>query len=270
MSSSIHNQFLFFRESLDDYHDRRERLIKASRDITNISKKTIFLLHRLALEAQDASERADASKIGLKKLTEVQKLYADMRDELAGDEYWRYERQVSPGLQEYIEALSFAHFLEHGGLITYEQAQATLCGTDGIAFFPLTISDYLLGVSDLTGELMRFAISGFGRPGGRARALETCIFVRNCKSGGFTPYVWELHKKQAVTAQSLSKIEDAAYTAVVRTSEFDLPAEMLDDIVNQTVLDYSNNHRNLEREVDDQHSRFLPSSQNQYMYWNEI
>lgn len=44
-----------------------------------------------------------------------------------------YERQVSPGLQEYIEALSFAHFLEHGGLITYEQVQATLCGADGIA-----------------------------------------------------------------------------------------------------------------------------------------
>ncbi|KAJ4489585.1 Translin [Lentinula edodes] len=254
MSSSIHNQFLLFRDLLDDYHDRRERLIKASRDITNISKKTIFLLHRLALEAQDASARADASKTGLKKLTEVQKLYADMKDELAGDQYWRYERQVSPGLQEYIEALSFAHFLEHGGLITYEQVQATLCGADGIAFFPLTISDYLLGVSDLTGELMRFAISGFGRPGGRARALETCIFVRNCKSDfeRFTPYVWELHKKQAVTAQSLSKIEDAAYTAVVRTSEFDLPAEMLDDIVNQTVLNYSNNRRNLEREVDDQ------------------
>lgn len=30
----------------------------------------------------------------------------------------------------------------------------------------------------------------------------------------------------------------AAYTAVVRTSEFDLPPEMLDDIVNQVVSNY--------------------------------
>ncbi|KAJ3736909.1 Translin [Lentinula guzmanii] len=251
-SSSIYDHFLFFRESLDDYHDRREKLIKASRDITNISKKTIFLLHRLALEAKDASARINASTAGLKKLHEVQKMYADMKDDLVGDQFWRYQRQVSPGLQEYIEALSFAHFLENGKLVTYEQVQATLCGADGVAYFPLTISDYLLGVSDLTGELMRFAISGFGKPGGRSRALETCNFVRNCKSDfeRFTPYVWELHKKQAVTAQSLSKIEDAAYTAVVRTSEFDLPPEMLDDIVNQTVSSYNHNDRKIERGDD--------------------
>ncbi|KAJ4476691.1 Translin [Lentinula aciculospora] len=254
MSSSIYDQFLFFKEALDDYHDQRERIIKASRDITNISKRTIFLLHRRALEAQDAPARVKASKTGLTKLGEVQRMYASMKDELDGDQFWRYQRQVSPGLQEYIEALSFAHFLENGNLVTYEQVQATLCGTDGVAYFPLTISDYLLGVSDLTGELMRLAISGFGSPGGRSRALETCTFVRNCKSDfeRFTPYVWELHKKQVVTAQSLSKIEDAVYTAVLRTSEFDLPAEMLDDIVNQTVSSYNSHTRNFERQDDDQ------------------
>ncbi|KAJ3973172.1 Translin [Lentinula raphanica] len=253
MSSSIHDQFVLFRDSLDDYHDRRERLIKASRDITNISKKTIFLLHRLALEAQDAPARASAAKAGLNKLREVQKMYAGMKDELVGDNFWRYQRQVSPGLQEYIEALSFAHYLEHANLISYDQVQATLCGADGIAYFPLTISDYLLGISDLTGELMRFAISGFGSPGGRSRALETCYLVRNCKSDfeRFTPHVWDLHKKQAVTAQSLSKIEDAVYTAVVRTSEFDLPPEMLDDLVNETVFTYNREGKNFERGNDD-------------------
>lgn len=67
-----------------------------------------------------------------------------------------------------------------------------------------------------------------------------------------TPHFKELHKKQSVTAQSLEKIEDgscveiysiasililhaAAYAVVVRTSEYDLPPELLDDLVAQTV-----------------------------------
>ena len=50
-------------------------------------------------------------------------------------------------------------------------------------YFPLTIPDYLLGLSDLTGELMRFAISGISRKGGRQKALKVCAFVRACKAG---------------------------------------------------------------------------------------
>lgn len=58
-------------------------------------------------------------------------MYAKMHSELEGDRYWRYQRQVSPGLQEYIEALSFAHYLDHGSLVTFEQAQETLCDVGG-------------------------------------------------------------------------------------------------------------------------------------------
>lgn len=65
----------------------------------------------------------------------------------------------------------------------------------------------------------------------------------------------DLRKKQAVTAQSLQKIEDGedcrlscifsscfiamhisvAYAIMVRSSEYDLPPEILDDIVERTV-----------------------------------
>ena len=38
---------------------------------------------------------------------------------------------ASPGLQEYIEALSFAHYLEHRTLIPYTQVQASLCNDEG-------------------------------------------------------------------------------------------------------------------------------------------
>ena len=38
--------FLHFRAELDEHHDRRERVIKASRDVTALSKKMIFTLQR--------------------------------------------------------------------------------------------------------------------------------------------------------------------------------------------------------------------------------
>lgn len=55
--------------------------------------------------------------------------------------------------------------------------------TLSLQYFSLPKEDYLLGLSDLTGELMRFAISGFSRKGGRSRAMQVCKFVRDCKSG---------------------------------------------------------------------------------------
>lgn len=35
----FHDMFMGFRQELDEHHDRRERLVKASRDITAQSKK---------------------------------------------------------------------------------------------------------------------------------------------------------------------------------------------------------------------------------------
>ncbi|TFK30309.1 Translin [Coprinopsis marcescibilis] len=255
---SVKPAFENFRRELDESNDRRERLIKASRDITNLSKKTIFLLHRLMLDEDSAAKQQqctgstsnglddralalNASKQGYLRLREVQELYAGLRHELGKELFWRHERQVSPGLQEYIEALSFAHYLEHGTLISYGEVQKSLSDSDGVPYFPLTVSDYLLGLSDLTGELMRYAISGLARKGGRKRAVDVCVFVRNCKADfeRYTPYIRELRKKQAVTSSSLEKIEDAVYAIFLRSSEYDIPPDMLDDIVAQSISSLS-------------------------------
>jgi predicted translin family RNA/ssDNA-binding protein len=84
---------------------------------------------------------------------------------------------VSPGVQEYVEARAFAHYLAHGALLPFAAAAAAL------APLPLTAQDYVLGVSDVTGECMRYAIGTIPRRGGRARALALCAFVRACKAG---------------------------------------------------------------------------------------
>lgn len=72
----------------------------------------------------------------------------------------------------------------------------------------------MLGVSDLMGELMRYAITAIPRKGGRATANAVCTFVRQCKTefGTLTPHLKELVKKQRVTAESLRKIEDGGCT----------------------------------------------------------
>lgn len=148
MSSTI-QAFDLFRIDLDDYNNRREHLIKvwhsptpinnssssqSSRDVTNLSKKIIFLLHRILTDdsADDRTLALRAASRAKEKLREVQAMYAALKDELQGDRFWRYERQVSPGLQEYIEALSFTHYLEHGTLIKFEQVQDTLRDPDGV------------------------------------------------------------------------------------------------------------------------------------------
>lgn len=57
-----------------------------------------------------------------------------------------------------IEAASFLHFLEQDALISYEDVQGLLVA-DGLQCVHVTPMRYLLGLSDLTGELMRFAIN---------------------------------------------------------------------------------------------------------------
>ena len=73
---------------------------------------------------------------------------------------------------------------------------------------------------------MRLAISSISKPNGRMKASQISLFVRGCKAGEtsmhdawilqtqfldfetLTPYIHDLHKKQAVTVQSLRKVEE--------------------------------------------------------------
>lgn len=66
-----------------------------------------------------------------KKLAEVLTMLRGIAHELVGPRFWRYALNISGGLQEYIEALSFVYYIEHGRLVSYEQVQAILCDDDG-------------------------------------------------------------------------------------------------------------------------------------------
>jgi hypothetical protein len=94
----------------------------------------------------------------------------------AGQEYWRYRRAFSPGLQEFIEAVSFLHYIKHAALITREEVEEVIragtpnvrtrrCGgacvglswltplsrcVQHVAFF-VNDEDYLLGIAGKLG-----------------------------------------------------------------------------------------------------------------------
>lgn len=78
-----------------------------------------------------------AASAGREKLAEVTAIYADIKHELQGDHFWRYHKCISPGIQEFIEALSFMYYLEHGTLLTFGDAQRTLSDRHGV---PVSIS----------------------------------------------------------------------------------------------------------------------------------
>lgn len=168
-AASLVDTFSSYRDEIDAFHDRRERLIKTSRDITALSKKLIFHLHRYSnTDAPDAYASAHP------KLQEISHLLhkCGKDEELAApcgaphDTMNRFERFVGGSLEEWvrtchscqIEAVSFLHFLEKDALISYEDVQALLVA-DGLQCVHVTPMRYLLGLSDLTGELMRFAIN---------------------------------------------------------------------------------------------------------------
>ncbi|GAA5880718.1 hypothetical protein JCM8547_000023, partial [Rhodosporidiobolus lusitaniae] len=188
-ATALLDQFTDFRSELDEHQARRERVIKTSRDITALSKKLIFNLHQVA----SGKSRAAVFKEAEGKMAELRTLFEKVSVEVKGEDFWRYERQISPGLQEYLEGFTFYYYLQHHSLPTLAHAQASLIppapappaavstsvdpssapSLDASSSTPspssdepyvrVTVDDYLGGVADLTGELMRLAIASVGR-----------------------------------------------------------------------------------------------------------
>lgn len=163
--------------------------------------------------------------------------------DLQGLNAHRYARQISGGVQEYIEAASFQHYLETATLLSYDDAAAALRAIsshplpagDGEPQPPsapgvaLGYEDYLLGVYDMTGELMRFAITAMATsqalpsPGAvdrnvltDMRALRAALEGLEC---GVGPFAKDAEKKADVMRASVEKVERALYGLTVRGAE---------------------------------------------------
>jgi len=93
--------------------------------------------------------------------------------------------------------------------------------------FLITDMDYLLGVSDLTGELMRLCISSLA-VGNENYCNKVSLIIREIYDGFSNLPAnagYELSKKIQVMKECLQKVENACFQLKVRGSE--IPKELL-------------------------------------------
>ncbi|CAG6017679.1 unnamed protein product [Menidia menidia] len=85
--------FEVFQQELDTKHDKYERLVKLSRDITIESKRTIFLLHRVT-NVPDTESVLNEAEV---KLDGVRQRISQVAEELRGEDIFQFHRAFTPG-----------------------------------------------------------------------------------------------------------------------------------------------------------------------------
>ncbi|KIW17695.1 hypothetical protein PV08_04890 [Exophiala spinifera] len=230
-SSPYISIFETFRTELDEHHDRRERIIKVSRDVTAQSKKIIFALQRV--REINRPIHAGISKTTTPMYATIRQLLQSIVPDLQGLNAQRYRGNISGGIQEYMEAVLFHHYLEHRTLMGFEDAQGHL--PEGVL---LTYEDYALGVFDMTGELMRFAVTylatngrlpGVGGGGGGdddqrdgsilADLQRLRSELEQLDASGSYSLNKEFAMKMKTTRASVEKVENGVYSMIVRGKE---------------------------------------------------
>lgn len=121
------------RKRIDLYDKERDSVIRASRDVLKLSKKVIYALHRKDMKSAAAAVKQ--MKAGFSELEKIAK----------------HPKVLSSGsykvaVQEYVEALCFYELMKNNSI----PANSRL-GLDP--------EFYLMGLIDLTGELVRKAIN---------------------------------------------------------------------------------------------------------------
>ncbi|UYV78309.1 TSNAX [Cordylochernes scorpioides] len=228
-ASPFAEQFLAYQKELDDKNDRYERLVQKSRDLTIESKRTIFQLHRITGE----ESKADILGQVRKRLDEVRHgsllaIAAEVKD----CDYYLYVKAFSPGLQEFVEAVTYYYYLKENRLATWEEIQleGNFDSQEPSRNLEITQRDYILGVADLTGEVMRKCINAVGE-GDLEQPFIVCQFLRAVHAA-FQQVIAiggrEIFRKMVTLFSSLSKVERACYSLKIRGSE--IPKNHLTDL----------------------------------------
>jgi len=177
-------QFEKIRDELKRLDDSREDVIQKSREIIRLSKSVISSVHR---------GQAD------KKL--IEKMKADVK-KLPRENNETNMNYVA--LQEYVEAICFYEFMENGKIPTYSELK-------------VDVQSYLLGLCDLTGELMRKSVNSVIN-----KDYKTALRIRDFVIDLYDEVLkfdlrnGELRKKTDEIKWNLKKIEDVAYDIKIK------------------------------------------------------
>lgn len=184
------------------------------------------------------------------RLGQITDLFNTLVPEMTPPNNHRYQRNISPAIQEFIEAISFTQYLQSQTLISIEEVRARLPKEIGVSE-----EDYAMGLFDVTGEMMRFAItslstghmaSGGSKDGGPKLPGTQASLVGDLRAmrAAFEAIsvskrhdmFWEIGKKTEIMRTSVEKVERAAYGLLVRGSE--RPAGWMPDVSTMEVDTY--------------------------------
>lgn len=180
-------EFLQLRRELSAYDAARDTIIKESRDIMKLSKAAIYSLHR--------GERAAAKQ----QLVQAERIIAKLLKEVQRDAHLR-DGSFSSSLEEYTEAKAFHRFLEDGTLISRKELKV------------VDTEEYILGLCDLTGELVRHAVLCATRRDRKSvQRVRDVIDAVHGQLLQFDLRNSELRKKYDSIKYNLQKVENTLY-----------------------------------------------------------
>jgi predicted translin family RNA/ssDNA-binding protein len=125
--------FIKIKKDLELHQKERNEIIEKSRQILQLSKTAIFALHR-----HDSNQ----SK---KSLTEAETILKDLNKAYNKGNRLRFEGSYKAALEEYVEAKTFSQIMNNQEL-------------DELEFESIGPEEYINGLADLSGELVRQAI----------------------------------------------------------------------------------------------------------------
>jgi predicted translin family RNA/ssDNA-binding protein len=185
------NDFEQMRKELELYDDKREQLIKAGRDIIKLSKQIIYSIHRNELKI--AEQNIKTIKEQIRVLSD--KVKKDPKLDIGS---------FKQAVQEYVEAVAYYQYMKNKKLATRKEL-----GVDS--------EYYLLGICDLTGELVRNAVNA-GIKGETDSAVEIKEFVEGLYDElmQFDLRNSELRKKVDQVKWDLKRLDDLVFTLKVK------------------------------------------------------
>ena len=183
--------FESMRQEMDSFDKAREDLIEKSREVVRLSKKIIYAIHR-----KDMKE-AEASVVEIKKKVKaIQTLTSASSLEYSGSQ--------RIAIQEYVEAICYFEYVKNKKIPTHTE-------------LGLDTESYLLGICDLSGELVRNAINTV-IAGDVKSALQVKDFVDELywELTQFDFRNSELRRKYDGIKYDLKKLEDMALQLKLR------------------------------------------------------
>lgn len=235
--------FREYARELDEKHDRYERIVKCSRDITIESKRIIFLLHTVDAKKNNQSKVCKEASTRLQNLCRTN--FATIAKELHGQDPYQFLRAYTGGLQEFIEAYTFWEYIGKQEISHWTAIQDQLKYTVPInegkkdetaaqessdeeqsdadidISCPLPPLEFILGVGDLTGEVMRKCINSLG-----SGDVDSCFEHRRFLQELYKGFISvgsvrsrDFSQKLTALRQSLLKSENVCYNVKVRGGE---------------------------------------------------